>query len=353
MKAILLCAGLGTRLAPLTRVLPKCLMPVNGRPLLEYWLHGLAAAGVSEILVNTHHLPEQVRRWLSTSPFAGRVRVVHEPLLLGTGGTLLANRDFYADEPIMLVHADNLCDAPLGSFIAAHEHRAPGAAMTMMSFATDSPQTCGVLELDGDGVVHAFHEKVANPPGNLANAAVYIVEPEVVDYAANLGKDELDFSIEIIPHFLGRIQAWHNPGYHRDIGNVASLLAAQVEFPGVNAEPAPPYGEDPSDGWGDEVLVGSLAAALAEALGLPLVHLTPEPQEQHFASPAVLYLPHASGLDSAIGLLHKSPATILDSVAFLETAPPGFSARQVWKRLGLRCIAARLVSPTQQSEKAT
>lgn len=341
MRAILLAAGLGTRLGPLTQILPKCLMPVNGRPLLEYWLRSLDAAGVSEILVNTHHLPQLVRGWLSASRLAGRVRVVHEPVLLGTGGTLVANRDFCGTEPVMLVHADNLCDAPLGAFIVAHSQRIPGAAMTMMTFATDSPQTCGILELDEYGAVQAFHEKVSRPPGNLANAAVYIMEPEVGDYVASLGKDEVDFSTEVIPYFLGRIQAWHNPGYHRDIGNAASLLASQVEFPGVildddNQAQALP------DAWVDD-----LAVALARTMGLPLVSL-PTGAAAALVSPAVFRLPHASGLDSAMRLLQKSCANSKDSVAFIDVAAPGFSAREVFNRLGLRCIAARIVGPAQQ-----
>jgi len=319
-------------------------MPVNGRPLLEYWLRSLDAAGVSEILVNTHHLPHLVRGWLTESRWAGRVRMVHEPVLLGTGGTLVANQDFCGAGPVMLVHADNLCDAPLERFIAAHSQRAPGAAMTMMTFATDSPQNCGILELDELGVVRDFHEKVSRPPGNLANAAVYIVEPEVGDYAASFGKDEVDFSTEVIPYFLGRIQSWHNPGYHRDIGNVASLLAAQVEFSGViEDQESPPVDNAPADG----AQALALAESLAEALGLPLVPLDPLAAKLP-PGPAVLRLPHSSDLDRAIGLLHKSRTDSKDCVAFLDTASPGFSARKEYNRLGLRCIAARIVGPAQQ-----
>jgi mannose-1-phosphate guanylyltransferase len=76
-----------------------------------------------------------------------------------------------------------------------------------------------------------LHEKVANPPGNLANAAVYIVEPAVLDFIAALGKPVVDFSTEVLPHFMGRIHSFHNGLYHRDIGTVASLAAAQFEFP--------------------------------------------------------------------------------------------------------------------------
>ena len=80
-------------------------------------------------------------------------------------------------------------------------------------------------------VVRAFHEKVANPPGKLANAAVYIVEPSVIDWIGSLGKDVVDFSTEVLPQYIGKIFTWHNSMYHRDIGTPESLAAAQVDFP--------------------------------------------------------------------------------------------------------------------------
>ena len=102
----------------------------------------------------------------------------------------------------------------------------------MMTFDTDAPQSCGIVE-EQAGVVVAFHEKVANPPGTRANAAVYIFEPEVLDFLASLGKPVIDLSTEVLPHFLGRIHTFHNTWYHRDIGTLASLALAEREFPGL------------------------------------------------------------------------------------------------------------------------
>jgi mannose-1-phosphate guanylyltransferase len=100
----------------------------------------------------------------------------------------------------------------------------------MLAFRTDMPQTCGILELDGRGVVHAFHEKVPNPPGNLANAAVYVCDPEITDFIVGLGKPFVDFSTEVIPRFLGRILSVETQGYHRDIGSPEALRLAELEF---------------------------------------------------------------------------------------------------------------------------
>lgn len=91
MKAVLLAAGLGTRLRPLTDHTPKCLVDIRGQVLLDIWLDALAAAGVDEVLVNLHHLPEQVEAHLARRGGGPLVRTVFEPVLLGSAGTLLAN----------------------------------------------------------------------------------------------------------------------------------------------------------------------------------------------------------------------------------------------------------------------
>jgi mannose-1-phosphate guanylyltransferase len=100
----------------------------------------------------------------------------------------------------------------------------------MMTFDTDAPQSCGIVELDSYGVVQAFHEKVANPPGVRANAAVYIFEPSVIDYIYSLNREVCDISIDVLPNFLGKIQTFHNMDYHRDIGTLESLALAERDF---------------------------------------------------------------------------------------------------------------------------
>ena len=119
IKAVLLAAGMGTRLQPLTDILPKCLMPINGRPLLEYWLHNLTGAGVDDILINTHCHAEMVEQWFRESIFTKTAQTVWEEQLLGTGGTVLRNRDFIDSHPALIIHADNLCRIDLPAFIAA------------------------------------------------------------------------------------------------------------------------------------------------------------------------------------------------------------------------------------------
>ncbi|KPF99824.1 mannose-1-phosphate guanyltransferase [Rhodopseudomonas sp. AAP120] len=230
-KALLVAAGLGTRLAPLTDVLPKCLMPIAGRPLLGLWLEMLSDAGFTEIVVNLHHHAELVSDYIRRSPWADRVILAPEEKLLGTAGTLLRQRERFAEGPTLFAHADNLSQFDPRAFLAAHAARPQGCAMTMMSFVTDHPQSCGILSLDAEGRVLEMDEKPPHPKGNLANAAVYVVEPEVIDFIAGLGKEVVDFSTEVLPAFMGRIGSFHNGSYHRDIGNPASLALAQLDYP--------------------------------------------------------------------------------------------------------------------------
>jgi len=220
MKAILLAAGFGTRLRPLTIITPKCLVPIKGKPLLEIWLERLREAGVGPLLVNTHYLSSQVQRFLLSSSLIEQIKVVYEPELLGTAGTLLANIDFFEGQDGMLIHADNYSLADFKAFINAHEKRPTGCLMTMMTFKTDSPSECGIVELNKEGILVGFHEKVEFPPGNLANGAVYILSKELIKILKEKYLTTTDFSTEIISHFYGKIFTYETNKSFIDIGTI-------------------------------------------------------------------------------------------------------------------------------------
>lgn len=229
MKALLLAAGEGTRLRPLTLSIPKCLVLICDKPLLAYWLENLSKAGIDKFLINTSYLANQVNAFVDRCPYKDKITLTYEEKLLNTGGTLLANREFFKDEAFMLVHADNLSFCDFEAFIDAHVNRPSGCEITMMTFQTDNPSSCGIVELGEKGVVQKFHEKVANPPSNLANGAVYICEPSVLEFIESLGKKEVDFSLDVLPQFMGKINTFLNAVYHRDIGTPESYALAQVE----------------------------------------------------------------------------------------------------------------------------
>ncbi len=226
MRAILLAAGFGTRLRPLTNTMPKCLVPIHGQPLLGIWLERLTQAGIGPFLVNTHYLAEQVQGFVSNSPYRDQVKLVHEPTLLGTAGTLMANLEFFEGRDGLLIHADNYCLDGLHNLIEAHRKRPAECVMTMMTFRTDQPSNCGIVDIDENRVVTGFYEKVSSPPGNLANGAVYILS------AAMLRKLNLkfsavkDFSNEVLPHFIGRIVTYETSDVFIDIGTAEAYKQA-------------------------------------------------------------------------------------------------------------------------------
>ncbi|NWH04966.1 nucleotidyltransferase family protein [Desulfobacter latus] len=230
MKALLLSAGYGTRLRPLTYSTPKCLVTIKGKPLMAYWLEMFDKANITPVLINLHYLPDVVTSYIAQSPYKGIIKTVYEKELLGTGGTLLKNRSFFQGEPVFMAHGDNLSVFDMNQFIKTHNQRPDGCEVTMMTFETDHPSSCGIVELKKNGVVCGFHEKVQNPPGKLANGAVYIIEPSVLDFLDSLGKEQIDFSTEVLSKYLGKIYTFHNDKYHRDIGTPESYEKAIKGF---------------------------------------------------------------------------------------------------------------------------
>lgn len=348
IKAILLAAGFGTRLRPLTDIVPKCLLPINGRPLIEYWLRTLYGVGSKDILINLHHLAGMLEEWLDQSAFAGRVRTVYEDQIMGTGGTLLKNRDFVNDNPVMLIHADNLCLTDFTSYIKAHENRPPGTEITMMTFTTPTPSTCGIVEMDADGVVQAFYEKVADPPGNLANAAVYILQPAVIDFLAGLNKNFIDFSTDVLPHFVGKIYTFHNNVYHRDIGTIESFLTSQWECLDTLTTPVDRY-----DSWwkfcekNNGAFARTLLDGLSEGLRMEVIDWTGDNTHWPAYSEGnvwdqrknIFVLSRETDLPELARYLEEMGISRKDQLIFLPEVHAGFSSKKILDEHGLKCIA--------------
>jgi len=249
-SALLLAAGLGTRLRPYTEHWPKCLMPIKGRPLLEYWFSLLKEVKINNVLVNTHYHADLVLDFLKRPSLSSSVKSVFEKDLLGTAGTLRANTAYFNGSTVLLVHADNLCCCDFSSFLNFHHNERPAdTVMTMMTFKTPRPSTCGIVEIDRNGIVMDFYEKVQSPPSDLANAAVYLIEPEVIDWINN-NPEVSDFSTEVLPNFIGRIATWNNGNVLRDIGTISMLRDAQSD----NCIP-PDWSED---NWNKEFLTNPI-----------------------------------------------------------------------------------------------
>ena len=228
MKAFLLAAGVGSRLRPITATIPKCMVPVGGQPMLDIWLDAFDRAGVDEVLVNLHHLPDVVRRHLAGRSGTPTVRTCFEPELLGSAGTLAANRAWVNSEEMFLVcYADNLTDFDLSSLVQAHrKHR---AIATLTVFHSERPSAGGVMELDATGTVVSFTEKPAHPVSDLVNAGMYVFRPEVLDELG--GAPPLDIGYDLLPRLVGRARALPVQGYFRDIGTIDAYERAQREWP--------------------------------------------------------------------------------------------------------------------------
>lgn len=224
MKALLLAAGLGTRLRPITDTIPKCLVPINGKPLLEIWLDTLVDAGISEFIINTHYLHDQVETFIESSKYKNQVKLVYEPELLGTAKTVLANKDFFLDkEPFLVIHADNLSICDYKDFISSHYLRPDKCIMTMMTFSPDNLSGCGIVICDEEGIVTNYSEKPEIPLSNIANGAVYIFEPSIFTYFNNIN----DISTELLPKLIGKIYTYKNVTLHIDVGTRDSFKKAQ------------------------------------------------------------------------------------------------------------------------------
>jgi mannose-1-phosphate guanylyltransferase len=227
MKAFLLAAGVGSRLRPITDTVPKCMVPIDGRPMLDIWLDALDIAGADEVLVNLHYLPDVVRRHLDDRVGPPTVRTFLEPELLGSAGTIKANRAWVeSDEVFLACYADNLTDFDLRSLVQAHKEN--GTLATLAVFHSEHPSTGGVVELDDSGTVSGFVEKPRNPVSDLVNAGIYAFGPGVLDEIG--GPPPLDIGYDLLPRLIGRAKVVPVESYFRDIGTVAAYQRAQREW---------------------------------------------------------------------------------------------------------------------------
>jgi len=228
MKAFLLAAGFGSRLRPITDVIPKCMLAVGDRPLLDLWLDAFDRAGIDGVLVNLHHLPDVVHRHIAGRDGPPAVRTFFEPELLGSAGTLAANRDWVAGEDMFLAcNADNLTDFDLRSLIDTHREHSPVATLTV--FHSPNPSAGGVVEVDAVGRVAGFVEKPSEPVSDLVNAGMYAFHPSVLDEID--GTPPKDIGYDLLPRLVGRARALPVDGYFRDIGTVDAYRRAREEWP--------------------------------------------------------------------------------------------------------------------------
>lgn len=227
IRALLLAAGLGTRLRPFTNHFPKCLAVIGDKPLLGHWLDKLAQCGCESVIINTHYLGHLVEQYIADENRKDiNIILSHEENLLGTAGTLNKHLDFFKGSTGLLVHADNAMEDNLDGLLRAHSNRPNGCLATMLTFTTNSPSSCGIVEIDTEGKMKNFYEKVKTPPGNLANGAVYVFDQTFIEYVRALGASKKDISRDIIQNMGNRLFTYKTGGRFIDIGSPETFTEA-------------------------------------------------------------------------------------------------------------------------------
>jgi mannose-1-phosphate guanylyltransferase len=224
MKAYLLAAGLGKRLYPITREMPKCLAPIARKPLLRIWLELLATHGVKEVLINTHYLAEKIHEFAAAWAGPPTLHIATEEALLGSAGTLRHNRAFVSGEEDFLVcNADNLTDIDLSELI--NFHRTRRALVTIALFRSDRPSECGIVEVDEKNRIVSFEEKPEKPKSCLANGGIYVMRADVVNRVPL--KEVADIGFDLLPRCLGEMYGFLCNSVLIDIGTPSTYALAQ------------------------------------------------------------------------------------------------------------------------------
>jgi mannose-1-phosphate guanylyltransferase/phosphomannomutase len=220
MKAMILAAGKGVRLRPLTWTLPKPMLPVGGRPLLEHHIDLLRAHGVTDITINLHHKPEVIREHFGNGSWFGvRISYSYEESLLGSAGAIKKVESTF-DAPFFILYGDVLLDLDLTTFAAFH--RARGAALTMAVCPTEEPTRCGIALMDEDGRVRRFREKPADHEvfSDWASAGAFVAEPDVLRLVPQHAP--FDIGGDLIPRLIDLgwpVYGYAGEGYFLDIGS--------------------------------------------------------------------------------------------------------------------------------------
>ncbi len=228
MKAVLLAAGLGTRLRGVTGDRPKILVPLAGRPLLDHQLDYLAAQGMTRVAVNLHHGAAEVVAHLEASTPPVEVVVSVEEALLGTAGALRPLAAFL-DETFVVLYGDVVTDLDLRDLV--RRHREYGGIATLACYRSDDVAGKGVLEVDDRLAVTAFVEKPSEAAqGRLVNAGVHVLEPAVIDYVP---EGESDFGFDVWPRAIAAgagVYAAPIDAYLVDVGTPEALAEADARL---------------------------------------------------------------------------------------------------------------------------
>jgi mannose-1-phosphate guanylyltransferase len=216
----------------MTDTIPKCLVPICGTPMLRIWIDICRNAGIDEVMVNLHTHADIVRNWLNTNGNGIRVRLAEEPTLLGSAGTLLANRDWVASESsFWILYADVLTNTSLSHMCDFHLVRHPAATLGL--YQVPDPSRCGVVSFDEKMVVREFEEKPAHPKSSWAFSGLMIGTPDLLNQIPS--RYPVDLGFDVLPQLAGKMLAYLISDFLLDIGTHENYQKAQKTWPGLAA----------------------------------------------------------------------------------------------------------------------
>jgi mannose-1-phosphate guanylyltransferase len=219
MKAMVLAAGLGTRLRPLTYEITKPMVPVLDRPVMEHIVELLGRHGFNEVVANLHYFPDSIREY-----FGERLQYRFEDELLGTAGGVRGCADFFGDEPFLVISGDALTDIDLTRFV--ERHRSTGGVATLAVKKVADTSEYGVVLHDKDGRITGFQEKPAPEEAlsDLGNCGIYMFEAKIFDYFPS--RPFVDWANDVFPVLLENDVPFHIhelQEYWNDVGSLAEL----------------------------------------------------------------------------------------------------------------------------------
>ena len=215
MKAMILAAGKGTRVQPLTYEMPKPMIPVLGKPVMEYLIEQLAGHEFRDIMVNVSHLPEPIetyfgdgRRWGVNIGYSFEGHIENGELFgepLGSAGGIKRIHEFggFFDDTFMVVCGDAIIDLDLTDAVRKHWQSGAKASIVVKEVEQEKLPNYGVVVSDEDGNITSFQEKpsIEDAKSNLVNTGIYIFEPEIIDLIPE--NTEYDIGSQLLPEFAG------------------------------------------------------------------------------------------------------------------------------------------------------
>jgi len=226
-RALILCAGLGTRLGKIAISKPKPLIDVQGVPCVVHQLRKLESLGVKEVVINTHKNHEQFESALHKLNLGLSVTLSNEPRLLGTLGTLRKHLDFLARDNFWVLHGDNVFTDDLRTLSSSASRFSGEIVGALGIFRTIRFPEVGIIKTSSQDLVTFMYEKSRIPHGFWANSATFLLHPRIKRVIGSLREHKTDISGDLIPQLYGRLISVQLKGKFIDIGTPKNLSRAR------------------------------------------------------------------------------------------------------------------------------